>query len=230
MNENERIELQRQIDLLVDGELSEDEQRELLTQLERSEAWRDCALTFVENQIWRRAVPLSVDPTPVATPRATTTPAAAPILHGARGWDGRLGQFAALAASVMIAFIAGQMLAPWMGGEAPNAVPLAVNKAPNFSTNSENLPQENGLFVNYRNGGNIDRVPIAIDESKPFDPAAPFPTSFGMSAEELQKLSDSGRTYQQKRRWLPVTLKDGRQAVVPVQEVVVEPTPKHYYP
>ncbi|EAQ79066.1 hypothetical protein [Blastopirellula marina] len=224
MNENERIELQRQIDLLVDGELSAEQERHLLTRLDQEEAWRDCALTFVENQVWRRAVPQTVDSPPAAIPRAaTTTPTAAPILHGARGWDGRLGQLAALAASVMIAFIGGQLAAPFMTTSESGGTSVV-------SPLSQNSPQENGLFVNYRSGDRVDRMPIAIDDSKPFDPAAPFPTSFGMSAAELQELSDAGRTYQQKQQWVPVTLKDGRQAVIPMQEVVVEPTPKHYFP
>ncbi|PQO30853.1 hypothetical protein [Blastopirellula marina] len=218
MNENERIELQRQIDLLVDGELSADQERALLSKLEHEEAWRDCALTFVENQVWRRAVPSVVDSHPVAISPAAEVPAAAPILHGARGWEGRFGQLATLAASVMIAFIAGQMIAPWMTSSDGGA---------GISGNSS---QENSLFVNYRNGDRVDRMPIAIDESKLYDPTEPFPTSVGMSPEKLKELSDSGRTYQRKQQWLPVTLKDGRQAMVPMEEVVVDPPPTHYFP
>lgn len=218
MNESERIELQRQIDLLVDGELSADQERALLSKLEHEEAWRDCALTFVENQVWRRAIPPTVDSHPVAIPPAAEAPAAAPILHGARGWDGRFGQVATLAASVMIAFVAGQMIAPWMTSSDVGGA------------NPGNSSQENSLFVNYRNGDRVDRMPIAIDESKPYDPSAPFPTSFGMGPEELQKLNDDGRDYRQKQQWLPVKLQDGREAAVPVQELYIQPPPKHYFP
>ncbi|MCC9606351.1 hypothetical protein LOC68_18300 [Blastopirellula sp. JC732] len=224
MNENERIELQRQIDLLVDGELSAEQERALLAKLEQEEAWRDCALTFVENQVLRRTLPPMVDSHPVAIPRATESPSAAPILHGARGWDGRFGQVATLAASVLIAFIAGQMIAPWMSASQSGGRSMGK------SQNSGNSPQEAPLFVNYRTGDGVNRMPIAIDESKSFDPAAPFPTSFGMSQQQLQQLSDDGRAYQQKQQWIPVKLKDGREAVVPVQELTIEPPPTHYFP
>ena len=42
------------IDRLVDGELTEQEQRELLTACdEQPERWRDMALAYVEAQTWR---------------------------------------------------------------------------------------------------------------------------------------------------------------------------------
>ncbi|TWT38859.1 hypothetical protein [Blastopirellula retiformator] len=230
MNEHERIERQRQIDLLVDGELSAKQEQDLLTKLEQTGAWRDCALSFVENQVLRQAMPPVVDSHPVAFSPATESPVAAPILHGARGWDGRTGQLAALAASVLIAFIAGQMAAPWMTGPAGGGTNGTGGEALAVSNNSENIPQERPLFVNYRSGDGVDRVPIAIDESKPFNPNAPFPTSFGMSPAELQQLSDEGRAIQQKQQWLPVKLQDGREAVVPVQELYIQPPPKHYFP
>lgn len=44
------------IDRLVDGELSAGERRELLRDLESNpEAWRNCALAFVEAQVLRES-------------------------------------------------------------------------------------------------------------------------------------------------------------------------------
>ena len=49
--------LQLQIDLLVDGELSEDERRELLLRLEREpDAWRTCALALLEAETLRESL------------------------------------------------------------------------------------------------------------------------------------------------------------------------------
>ena len=43
------------IDLLVDGELSEQRRRELLIDLDKtSDGWRRCAMAFLENQSWRQ--------------------------------------------------------------------------------------------------------------------------------------------------------------------------------
>src|ERR1700754_5979 len=45
------------IDRLVDGELSNDERRQLLATLEaQPDGWRRCALAFVEAQTWRGAM------------------------------------------------------------------------------------------------------------------------------------------------------------------------------
>ena len=45
------------LDLLVDGELSEDRRTELLTQLDQSaDGWKHCALRFLETQSWQSAL------------------------------------------------------------------------------------------------------------------------------------------------------------------------------
>src|SRR5687768_13637877 len=57
MNENSDNTWQRDarlMDLLVDGELSEHDRRELLARLDETpEGWRRCALAFLESQDWR---------------------------------------------------------------------------------------------------------------------------------------------------------------------------------
>ena len=45
------------IDRLIDGEMSDTERRELLLQLENEpDGWRRCALAFLEDQAWRKAL------------------------------------------------------------------------------------------------------------------------------------------------------------------------------
>src|ERR1017187_5596583 len=45
---------ERQFDLLVDGELSETDRRDLLLELEHEpDGWRRCALAFLEAQCWK---------------------------------------------------------------------------------------------------------------------------------------------------------------------------------
>ena len=45
---------EQQVDLLVDGELSEADRRALLLQLEHEpDGWRRCALAFLEAQCWK---------------------------------------------------------------------------------------------------------------------------------------------------------------------------------
>ena len=45
---------QRQVDLLVDGEMDEADRRALLLQLEHEpDGWRRCAMAFLEAQCWK---------------------------------------------------------------------------------------------------------------------------------------------------------------------------------
>jgi len=60
---------QRLLDMLVDGELADDQRRELLVRLnETPDGWRRCALAFLEAQSWRREMGVVVrEPTGVVT-------------------------------------------------------------------------------------------------------------------------------------------------------------------
>ena len=67
---------QHLLDLLVDGELTDDEERALLAQLEHMpDGWRQCALALLEARCWKRGlsswqtVSLAADNPPVAGPR-----------------------------------------------------------------------------------------------------------------------------------------------------------------
>ncbi len=53
---------ERRLDLLVDGELSEEDRRALLRLLDREPGgWRRCALAFLEAQAWKRELPALLD-------------------------------------------------------------------------------------------------------------------------------------------------------------------------
>jgi len=53
-NENIFCEDDRRFDLLVDGEMSESQRRELLAGLDdQPDGWRRCALAFLDAQCWR---------------------------------------------------------------------------------------------------------------------------------------------------------------------------------
>ncbi|MBL9084418.1 MAG: hypothetical protein JNK76_21635, partial [Planctomycetales bacterium] len=79
---------QRQLDRLVDGEVSETERRELLLRLEHSsDGWRRCALAFLEAQAWRgEAKALVSEPaTPLRTPAVSP---ASTYRGGSNSWNG----------------------------------------------------------------------------------------------------------------------------------------------
>ncbi len=92
------------LDRLVDGDLPESERRDLLLRLENDpDGWRRCALAFLEDQSWRKALaPVASTPVPVPCP---TSPNAG--LPG-KSWLPRITIAASLMASTFAAgFAAG---------------------------------------------------------------------------------------------------------------------------
>src|SRR3569833_1057092 len=105
------------LDSLVDGELNEDDRRQLLVQLESEPSgWRRCALAFLEAQRWRREMTVFARP-PVAAPRAPASqvptassaspvPSPSPATRGGQvpWWTARnFGTLLAVAASFVVA-------------------------------------------------------------------------------------------------------------------------------
>jgi hypothetical protein len=99
--------LDRQLDLLVDGELNEPDRVELLRRIETEpDGWRRCALAFLEGQGWRQALEGHV----YASLQLPGTNAALPAPAGRRvaGWRQPL----ALAAGMLLMFGLGWILRP----------------------------------------------------------------------------------------------------------------------
>ena len=55
MTQNPSDALNEELDLLVDGQLNDEERRRLLSRLDATpDGWRRCALSFVEAQMWQQ--------------------------------------------------------------------------------------------------------------------------------------------------------------------------------
>lgn len=161
---------QQEIDRLVDGELSADDEHALLLQLEdQPHGWRACALAFLEARTWGGAArAFLITPTPaVPTATATIAPmyAAATSIpavlesaalsstpHSAHPQFGRkAGYFSArwlnVAAGIMIAFIGGAIVReywPQVTGSRPVIVPqqLAAKNPPAAAPLTPSAPSE----------------------------------------------------------------------------------------
>ena len=130
MNEESLL---RELDLLVDGELPEHRRTDLLRRLDDSpEAWRRCALAFIEAQQWRSVLQgaPAVEPAEAVAPISHTSTRHVQPQPPARrlpmNW--RTSNWLAAAAGLLIAFglgAAGGSL--WRGpGELnPNSIPMA---------------------------------------------------------------------------------------------------------
>jgi anti-sigma factor RsiW len=94
---------QHVLDLLVDGELSDEQERAVIARLDNTpDAWRRCALTFLEDRCWQRAAETVTQPCE-HTPHATRQ-AAAP--WRAQPWTCAL----LMAATFLLAFGVGNFL------------------------------------------------------------------------------------------------------------------------
>ncbi len=96
----QQMTIERQIDLLVDGELGENDRRALLRQLEdEPNGWRRCALAFLESQAWHETlIPSNVMNLAQATDSQPRLPASR--------WR-RVGRLAGLAAALALTFASG---------------------------------------------------------------------------------------------------------------------------
>ncbi|PQO38688.1 hypothetical protein C5Y96_02050 [Blastopirellula marina] len=217
------------LDRLVDGELSAEEYRQVLSQLDQMpNGWRRCAHAFLESQALEQALPLVMQTAP-SCPQTEPAPTVEKSSNSGTASFRRMETLAAMAASVMVAFGLGMYIS---GADTP-AVDMPGG---GLTTNVGNpqLPPDAPMhtvakpqfvYVNQWDGQQGGGMPIAIDPNKQYDPQAEWDTSWGMNPEQLQKLKDSGQSYQTKNRLIPVSLDNGDRVVVPVQDVIVYEKP-----
>lgn len=219
----------RLLDRLVDGELSAEEYREVLSQLEQTpNGWRRCAHAFLESQALGQSLPLVMQTTP-SRPQTESAPTVEKSSNSGTASFRRMETMAAMAASVMVAFGLGMYIS---GADSPTIETPGSGLATNVNnpplppdTPTHTVAKPQFVYVNQWDGQRGGGMPIAIDPNKQYDPQAEMDTSWGVSPQQLQKLKDSGQSYQTKNRLIPVSLGNGERAVVPVQDVIVYEKP-----
>jgi hypothetical protein len=233
-------ELPRWVDRLVDGELAQQEQRQLLVALEAEpEGWRRCALAFVEAQSWGHELRVMSDRTEQAAEdsRAASKRLARQSTLGIR----RVPHWFVMAACVLLAFALGAGARDiWRGqGEREQiangpAQPAAneqfvANAALNGNHANEqvNPMQWQALKVTIPSAdgqeeqtlevplveGNEQKLQSLLADQSPVLPAA-----------TRQMLETSGNEVLEHRTYYPVKLDDGRHAVLPMDYVEVRYT------
>jgi hypothetical protein len=222
----------RRFDLLVDGELSEAERRELLTVLERKPGgWRHCALAFLEAQCWKQAIG-PIAPSVAAEPSATAVPSRPAAAR--RPWLGRhIGTLLAMAASFLIALSVGTQLPELWNGRNRTIVPTpgpVADRQP-AETPKIVLPRADPNAGAWRTvtlsmpegpQGNGQSIELPACERTSIDPAWVQNLPPTVTPELLQRLQQSGYQVRQRRGLLPLEMNDGRQLVVPVDRVEVQ--------
>ena len=226
MNPSQEPVTQRELDRLVDGEISPPEYRQLLTRVEQSpDGWRQCALAFLEAQALREELPWAMR-------MGNGVPVEAAPISTATRWAAsrrRVFQMLALAACVLVAFglgRLGQFSKSWKAPTQPAPAPtiIATNPAPQPIA-PQPVPRPQFVYVNQWDGQSGSEMPIPVDTTKTFDPSEPWQAEWGLSAYELQRLQDEGHRLETQNHLIPVSLDSGEHVVVPMQEIILRRPP-----
>jgi len=210
----------RVLDRLVDGELSEAERRELLAALDDEPGgWRRCALAFLEAQTWRWQLSrMAAEPivAQLSTP-AKTTP------------TGRWQNVLSIAAGLLLAFGLGTLV-PRAGGDLQVADRRATD-SPLAATGSESDvpmpavqdPPRDGrwqmLTLKPVGDGTADPIQVRVVDEALDDPSKLLAERTPLTATLAQGLEQAGWQVDRHQRLQPYELTDGRQVVVPVEEL-----------
>lgn len=233
------------LDLLVDGELRDDERRDLLAWCEREpDGWRRCALAFLEAQDWSKvlgdlseragaaseepatiraelpqvvhAESTQIQPTPTATHGVST--------RRIRQW----GTMLAMAASVALAFTLGQRMHD--AGKAGRIVPDGVGgirAVDDRGAPADRSPGPVRLVVGGSPGSGEIQLPVMPGDELGSDWLRTQPAA--MPDDVRQALERLGHHVEQRRRLVPYRLDDGRRVLVPVDQVEVRPAESRNY-
>ncbi len=223
---------QREIDRLVEGELSQPERRQLIARIEEEpEGWRRCGLAFLEAQSWRKSLRLVVAR---STERSVAADENRPVFASSRR---RMHFLATVVATAVASLLIGIGIGKSWTAEGRSVVDhepnRAVNKVdPSVSEMSEaqppNVPVEDEVrFVGYVSYDNdqegAQTVPIisgpGFNEQWLANQPAP------LSEYEISQLEGRGWRVHQERRLIRVQLTDGRTLTVPIDTVAYQFAP-----
>lgn len=236
----------RELDLLVDGQLDDASQRDILARLERQpEAWRRCALTFLEAQCLSKefgslTLHWASRPAGVAThdlPQSLPSPAPR------RSWNDRVPSVLLMAGSFLFALGLGLVGRSWLAAPEERRGPERTAPPAALASTPADLRQPAMVFVptRPRSGdppappsgwrmvtlaapeGSAARKPIQVPavESDQLDEGWLHNMPSEVPIELLRALERTGHAVQQSRRLVPMPLEDGRRVVVPVDQFEV---------
>jgi len=214
----------RAIDRLVDGELTDDDTRAILSAMDRDpDGWRRCALAFVESQAIGRDV-RGITAESLNSRANVVTPV--PLRDVSRKWSWSTGL--ALAASLLITFGFGlfcgndvQFWNPPTG--VPGKSPLLVNSLP-APTGKASVERWRTMKLNVHDPSSSkpQQIEVPVREMARIDPNWAASDESAISADVIKALEQSGHVVTRERRLWPIELEDGRRVIVPVEQVEVQ--------
>jgi hypothetical protein len=238
---------ERLFDLLVDGELSTAERRELFERLDaRPEHWRRVALAFVEAQSWRSDLGAMAAPrcaVDVAQEAVRTEPAVSAAPSPRRRMPGWTQTVLTLAASVLCAFFLGLevqkqwtgtpeaargIATPGAGSEQPMPSVARGPATPDSTPEARLVSGPNDLVGSLTlDGATQGSVEVPVFQGADFERWVRDQPS-AISAQMRRALEQRGHRVEVERQFVPLQLEDGRQVIVPVEQVEVRPARREF--
>ncbi len=218
---------EQEVDLLVDGELSESDRRSLLMRLEREpDGWRRCALAFLEAQCWKTELgEMAAKSRGVAAAESTVSRPAAEVRQ--QGWRQYMATSLAMAASFLIALVAGMglrgnwsVLSPHPGASVQEAILTSSPETRQAATAGQWTtvtldPAKSG------NGQGLRGLSLPALQCNSLNEEMLTGLPSVISPELQRAFEQSGHQIDQQREIVPVQMKDGRRLVVPVDHIQI---------
>ncbi|HKI17708.1 MAG TPA: hypothetical protein VKA15_07495 [Isosphaeraceae bacterium] len=238
------------IDRILDGELTPAELRAAIDRLDREpDAWKRCALAFLEAQCWRESLQVIGQPTrlPVDSQASSIPLAATPSSQKPGRWLRRAIVAATVAASFVLGWVGHTwrpLIAPGPSSPAPTQTILAqqtkdseapplVDSALPTRTISEQPREDRSPPNPSEMVREVARLRISSDNANAEIPILAGP---GINAEWVRNqpppvsereeviLQRLGYQVDQRRRLITTTLADGRRVTVPIDQVQIRYT------
>ncbi len=224
---------QRQVDLLVDGELSEADRRALLLQLEHEpDGWRRCALAFLEAQSWKAELG-QVAPGPALDSARPEAVSQAEPNGRWQSWRQYAATTLAMAASFLLALV---VVRGWSGGphspesslvnqakdefRLPSPVAVPGEHAVPAAGTTDNLETVT-LTAPKSSDGPAETLQVQAQRRDAFDQGLLDHIPAAIPPEVQQAIEQAGHRIVQQREIVPVQMNDGRRLVVPVDHIQI---------
>lgn len=237
---------ERLLDLLVDGELSETQRRELLLRIERApDGWRRCALAFLEAQAWRGEAkslvtePVAVSPAAAVMPARSTSAWRSPVLWWPLTTAATLlvGWFSVIAIQSEQMKVVSEKKHP--DGGSVTIVDNSPQPAPQpqfVEVQPQQAPQPQPQLAGQQNlrlvvrgpNGEAQILEVPLVGMQNMNEALLGQWSQMLTPELEQLLEASGNQIVRRRQLVPVDLNDGRRVVVPMEQVEIVPVSNRF--
>ena len=221
---------QQQIERMVDGEVSEAEQRAILLACEESHQWRDLALAYVESQTWGKELNLWAR----EARDAGNTIAANDEEDGGRNREvARRRQAAAtwrplsLAAAMLVSLCLGYGLR-WVWQDAPENVGPIANTSPSMPSDKQDKESTSSMQITVSDpiSNTLKQIELPVVKASTLGGNWRMPRPIPENV--VDEIHSLGHRVTQRRWLVPVLLSDGQRVFVPVDYVNIEQGDQHF--